>query len=379
MTKSGGRLPERDLTIESYWPNTQLYTCLLKGILLVSSRMAITVIGSLNYDLVTYTDRIPHAGETFRANSFETHAGGKGLNQTIALAKLRHPDTEYTVRMIGKVGEDSFGEQLLNVLQNNKVDVSDVQAIENESTGTATIIVEELNGGQNRILLTEGANGKTVYSEGELTSVFKKINSKDFKDLRHLVVLQHEIPEPGSIILWLKRNNPKFEIVFNPSPFKPLQKDVWNSIDILIVNELEALQIIESLYSSDEYKKYQNIIEHDFLNGYRNICEELKENIVCQSKKNGVIITLGAKGALYASKNCTVSHVPCMDGIKVVDTTGAGDTFLGALITQLYQGGSLGEAVKFSTMASSVAIQRRGAAESIPHYTEVDALIQEEC
>lgn len=341
--------------------------------------MAITVIGSLNYDLVTYTDRIPHAGETFRANSFETHAGGKGLNQTIALAKLRHPDTEYTVRMIGKVGEDSFGEQLLNVLQNNKVDVSDVQAIENESTGTATIIVEELNGGQNRILLTEGANGKTVYSEGELTSVFKKINSKDFKDLRHLVVLQHEIPEPGSIILWLKRNNPKFEIVFNPSPFKPLQKDVWNSIDILIVNELEALQIIESLYSSDEYKKYQNIIEHDFLNGYRNICEELKENIVCQSKKNGVIITLGAKGALYASKNCTVSHVPCMDGIKVVDTTGAGDTFLGALITQLYQGGSLGEAVKFSTMASSVAIQRRGAAESIPHYTEVDALIQEEC
>lgn len=124
--------------------------------------MGITTIGSLNYDVVTFTDRVPQAGETLRGNTFETHAGGKGLNQTIALSKLKNTSATYDVRMVGSVGDDSFGKQLKDLLQNSGVNTDKVQVIEKKSTGVATILVEQKNGGQNRIILTEGADRKSV-------------------------------------------------------------------------------------------------------------------------------------------------------------------------------------------------------------------------
>ncbi|QLG70217.1 hypothetical protein HG535_0A01550 [Zygotorulaspora mrakii] len=334
--------------------------------------MGITVFGSLNYDLVTYTDRMPLAGETIRANSFETHAGGKGLNQTIALARLKNTVDDYVVRMIGCVGQDSFGEQLLDLLKESKVDVSAVRQIENESTGTATILVEEQTGGQNRILLTEGANGRSTYTPAELDVIFNSSKKEDSRGKSDYVVLQHEIPDPGSIILWVKENCPAHEIVFNPSPFHLLGAHIWASVDILVVNELEALQILESLYTREDYERFHGEIEIDFVQGYTKICQEFQKNLVYQSNSATVMITLGVRGAVFSSNaEKTVKYFPASRGIKVVDTTGAGDTFLGALITQLYRGNSLWEAVKISTIASSLAIQKKGAAESIPSYAEL--------
>ncbi|QLL31293.1 hypothetical protein HG536_0B01560 [Torulaspora globosa] len=334
--------------------------------------MSITVVGSLNYDLVTYTDRLPEAGETFRANSFETHAGGKGLNQAIAIARLRHPGSKSLLRMVGNVGEDMFGQELLDLLTENGVDCKEVKKVGGMSTGVATILVEEKNGGQNRILLSEGANGKTVYGPDELSRIF---NGKSSGGEKHYVVFQHEIPDPSSIMSWLKLNRPEFQIVFNPSPFKHLELEAWKNVDVLIVNEIEALQIVEAVYPEEECESYRSMIGNDFLGGYQKLCLEFQRRVVSQTNSATVVITLGSQGSLFCSKDHPqVGYTPSLTGINVVDTTGAGDTFLGSLVSQLHSGARLEDAIRFSTKSSSLTIQKKGAAETIPTFSEVMSL-----
>ncbi|CCC68936.1 hypothetical protein NCAS_0B08520 [Naumovozyma castellii] len=329
--------------------------------------MGITVVGSLNYDLVTYTDRIPGPGETFRANRFETHAGGKGLNQTIATARMRDDDYNYPVRMVGNVGDDSFGEQLIKILRDNDVDVSQVGSLPGVETGVATIIVEEKEG-QNRIIITAGANGKTTFTNEQLNRIFPEISGQE----KEVVVFQQEIPNPASVVHWLHENRSSHEIVFNPSPFQPLDEKDWELIDVLVVNEIEALQIVKTIYDEEQIKYYEERIAGDFVKGYEMICQEFQKNLVNQRKSAIVIITLGSKGALFCSKNhLKVGYVPAAKVKSVVDTTGAGDTFLGSIVTQLYQNQPLESAMTFSTKASSLAIQKRGAAESIPRFNDV--------
>ncbi|KAG0672202.1 hypothetical protein C6P45_003677 [Maudiozyma exigua] len=336
--------------------------------------MGITVIGSLNYDLVTYTDRIPAAGETFQANSFETHTGGKGLNQTVAISKLQQKDADYKIRMIGNVGEDAFGQQLQAYLEKNRVDTSNIGTHFDVSTGVATILVEEKNGGQNRILITAGANGKTVYTDEALTKMFQY---HDEQDNEHMLVFQHEIPDPVSIMKWLNNNKPTYKIVYNPSPFHPLQKEDWSLFDVLVVNEIESLQIIENVYPASHVEKTKANIKKDFVEAYKSICEEIQKNVMNPSKSAIVIITLGSLGVLFSgAEDPIVQYLPAIKVPKVVDTTGAGDTFLGGVVTQLYQGKSLKCAIEFSTVASSITIQKQGAAESIPHYSDVMSALE---
>ncbi|CCD22229.1 putative ribokinase NDAI_0A00710 [Naumovozyma dairenensis CBS 421] len=333
--------------------------------------MGITIVGSLNYDLVTYTDRVPDSGETFRANHFETHAGGKGLNQTIATARMKDPKANYKVKMVGNVGKDSFGEQLLDILRKNNVDVANVGILPNVMTGIATILVEQKDGsGQNRIIITQGANGKSTYESGKLENIFPT----DSSDRKQMVIFQQEIPNPTSIIHWLNKNRPTYEIVFNPSPFEPISAEDWHLVDVLIVNEVEAVQILETIYNNEEIKNYKSAIEKDFVEGYEKICSVLQKTLVSQSKSAIVVTTLGSKGALFCSKDHpTVGFVPSCKVDSIVDTTGAGDTFLGSLVTQLYQGQDLEKAMKFSTVASSLSIQKRGAAESMPTFEDVQS------
>lgn len=331
--------------------------------------MGITTIGSLNYDVVTFTDRVPQAGETLRGNTFETHAGGKGLNQTIALSKLKNTSATYDVRMVGSVGDDSFGKQLKDLLQNSGVNTDKVQVIEKKSTGVATILVEQKNGGQNRIILTEGANGCSVYNDNDLKSIFQGVTLDDEKQF---VVFQNEIPDPCSIISWIKKNHPHFQIVYNPSPFYPITKEEWSLIDVLIINEVEALQIVKAIYQGAEYDYYTKEIEKDYVAGYKQICGEFQRNLVSQMNSAVTVVTLGEKGSLYASKESPeVGFTPAVPHVKVVDTTAAGDIFLGGLITQLHQDVDLKTAIQFSTKASAIGIQKAGAAGSIPSFEEI--------
>lgn len=332
--------------------------------------MGITTIGSLNYDIVNFTDRVPQAGETLRGNTFETHAGGKGLNQTIALAKSKHTSAKYDIRMVGSVGDDSFGQQLKDLLKESGVDTSNVQVIENKSTGVATILVEQKNGGQNRIILTEGANGSSIYDDTDLKSIFQGVNLQDEKQF---VVFQNEIPDPCSIMAWIKRSHPHFQIVYNPSPFYSITNEQWALVDVLVINEVEALQIINAIYEEKEYAYYTEEIEKDYIGGYKRVCAEFHHHLLSQTNSAVAVITLGEKGALYASKeNPSVGYTFAVPDVNVIDTTAAGDIFLGALVTQLHQDVSLETAIQFSTRASSIGIQRPGAAESIPSFEEVN-------
>ncbi|CAI4299929.1 CIC_collapsed_G0005960.mRNA.1.CDS.1 [Saccharomyces cerevisiae] len=329
--------------------------------------MGITVIGSLNYDLDTFTDRLPNAGETFRANHFETHAGGKGLNQAAAIGKLKNPSSRYSVRMIGNVGNDTFGKQLKDTLSDCGVDITRVGTYEGINTGTATILIEEKAGGQNRILIVEGANSKTIYDPKQLCEIFP-----EGKEEEEYVVFQHEIPDPLSIIKWIHANRPNFQIVYNPSPFKTMPKKDWELVDLLVVNEIEGLQIVESVFDNELVEEIREKIKDDFLGEYRKICELLYEKLMNRKKRGIVVMTLGSRGVLFCShESPEVQFLPAIQNVSVVDTTGAGDTFLGGLVTQLYQGETLSMAIKFSTLASSLTIQRKGAAESMPLYKDV--------
>lgn len=332
--------------------------------------MSISIVGSLNYDLVTYADSIPAPGETIRANSFQTHTGGKGLNQAIAIAKLKRPDSFYDIRMIGTVGRDNFGFELIHILQEHHVDVSQVVIHPTEKTGVATILVEKKTG-QNRILITAGANGESVYNDDQLEAIFPETLKNNNED-RHMVLFQQEIPNPCSIMKWLKRERKNYDIVFNPSPFKSIEIDNWNLIDILIVNEVESLQIIESVLENNIVAEIKKEIRTNFMKGYEEICIILQKRCVNPKGPGIVIITLGAKGVLFLSKEQReVKFREPVKNIKVIDTTGAGDTFLGAFITQYYQGIDIVKAVEFSTKASCLTIQNPGASESIATYSEV--------
>lgn len=333
--------------------------------------MGISIVGSLNYDLVTYSDSIPGPGETIRANDFQTHCGGKGLNQAIAIAKLKRPDTIYSVRMIGTVGNDSFGCELINILKEHHVDVSQVKIHPTATTGVATILVEK-GTGQNRILITAGANGQSVYSSEQLEEVFPRDLKGNDGGVKNMVVFQQEIPDPCSIMRWLKRERKNYDIVFNPSPFKSIKTNDWNLVDILVVNEVESLQIVESVFDYDTMKKIKKEININFVKGYERICELLQRKCVNPEGAGIVIITLGAEGVLFSSKeHPTVRFREPIRNIKVIDTTGAGDTFLGAFVTQCYQGVDISKAIEFSTIASSLTIQKPGASESIARYDDV--------
>lgn len=330
----------------------------------MSTKPIVTIIGSLNYDLVSFTKRVPEAGETYQADSFETHMGGKGLNEAIAVSKLSPPETIET-RMIGKIGTDPFGIHLKQYLIDNKVNVENVDTIEG-SSGVAVIMVEE-DSGENRILITPGSNGQLKPSDEQYNEYFPN------KDDSSFVILQNEYPDTINTINWLKTNRPKVNIAYNPSPFKSelITSSLLSKIDLLIVNEGEALDvakhlgILETMPQSidDEIEKFSNLAKslQDSIN---------KDNV------NVVITTMGSKGCIYVSKSIpSPSFIKSKKVTKVIDTTGAGDTFFGGVVLNLALGKDIKQAVEFATSASSLAIQKKGAAEGIPKYEDVFAIL----
>lgn len=330
----------------------------------MSTKPIVKIIGSLNYDLVSFTKKVPEAGETYQADSFETHMGGKGLNEAIAVSKLSPPETIET-RMIGKIGTDPFGIQLKQYLIDNKVNVENVDTIEG-SSGVAVIMVEE-DSGENRILITPGSNGQLKPSDEQYNEYFPN------KDDSSFVILQNEYPDTINTINWLKTNRPKVNIAYNPSPFKSelITSSLLSKIDLLIVNEGEALDvakhlgILETMPQSidDEIEKFSNLAKslQDSIN---------KDNV------NVVIITMGSKGCVYVSKSIpSPSFIKSKKVTKVIDTTGAGDTFFGGVVLNLALGKDIKQAVEFATSASSLAIQKKGAAEGIPKYEDVFAIL----
>jgi ribokinase len=294
----------------------------------------ITVIGSLNMDLIVNTPRIPILGETILGNGFMTAPGGKGANQAVAAARLGAQ-----VCMIGCVGNDSFGKDLIENLRVNNVSTEYIKVIDGVSTGVAIIVVK---GGDNFIIVDPGANSRlTCEMIDSLEEVIKKSS---------MVVIQLEIPIETvyRAIKIAKKHGVK--VLLNPAPAHKLSDDILSMVDIFTPNESES-EIITGL----PIKSVMDAKKAVML---------LKEKGVAN-----VIVTMGSKGAVYSSGN-QIIHKP-VDKVMAVDTTAAGDSFTGAIATAIMKRNCIDEAVNFANIVGTLTVMKRGAQPSLPFLQDV--------
>lgn len=300
--------------------------------------MKVTVIGSINYDLVTTVVRVPQGGETVAAEDFATHNGGKGANEAIALGRLRSAEVS-TIKLVGSIGDDFFGKEIEKKLAVDGVDTSDVKVAAGTSTGTATILVE--TSGENRIMVAKGANGLVDTDH---------LAQAEWRDSKY-VLLQNEIPLETTFAVLKQAANLKVKTVFNPSPVPPVKFREYPHADVLVVNETEAELLtgvaVTNLEQAD--RAMETLLERCDL----------------------AIVTLGAKGVTWRQRGQPQDSARARDMGKVVDTTGAGDTFLAAFVAQAAIDKPIAECVAFATAASGIVVTRKGASSSIPTREEV--------
>jgi len=296
----------------------------------------ILVVGSLNADLVVRAPRFPQPGETISGEDLQVIPGGKGANQAVAAARLGA-----SVSMLGRVGKDKFGDFLLDNLKSNNVDSQLVQR-DDASTGTATIIVDA--NGQNSIVLSPGANGKVTSSDVELAS-FSTFD---------LLLLQLEIPIPTvySAAKLAKQNGVR--VILNPAPAKELSDELISLADFIIPNETEL-----SLMTGMEVKDIPSA--------------ENAAHILLDKGAQNVIVTLGSKGALLVNKD-TSTHADAFP-VDVVDTTAAGDAFIGGFASVLDSANSLADAVQYGCACGALATKKFGAQPSLPTKEEVESFM----
>ena len=299
----------------------------------------IVVLGSINMDLVVRSPQMPRPGETLRGSGFGTVAGGKGANQAAAAAHLGA-----SVQMIGCVGQDAFGQELLENLTNQGVDVSCIRMTQDEASGNAMIIVDDK--GENSIVVAPGAN----YA---LQAADVARNRQSLKQAK-LLVMQLEIPLIVAAEAIYAAKEIGLPIVLNAAPATKIPEELLRGICV-IVNESEAETIT-------------GIAVHSIDDAHQ-VCRYLM-NLGAKT----AIVTLGPNGAAFADAD-TSGHVTGIK-VKAVDTTGAGDTFVGAYSVAVLEGRTLYEAVAYANCAGALATTVLGAQTSIPQRADVDTLYE---
>ena len=289
----------------------------------------ILVIGSLNMDITLYVQHFPNIGETVEGSGMLMAPGGKGSNQALAASRLGA-----TVRMAGCVGRDIYGDTLIHDMQDSGVDTSLIRVLPDDSTGLAIITVSN---GSNMIVVNAGANNRITAEDIDAMEM-------DIQDCR-AVILQLEIPMAAvqrAVELAHKHGKTVF---LNPAPYKQLPNTLLAMVDYLVPNETEAMSMLGM----------------DYLNE-KNVADTL-----WALKAKGVrcpVITMGDKGAAYISEGkCHID--PCRK-VTPVDSTAAGDTFIGAMASSLIKGNSLSEAIAFAQTAAAYCVSHKGAHTSIP-------------
>lgn len=296
----------------------------------------VVVIGSLNMDLVTRAERLPRGGETLIGESFATVPGGKGANQAVAAARLGAE-----VAMVGCVGADAYGVQLRDALLAEGIDCQAVSVVDGVSSGVALIVVDASS--QNAIVIVAGGNGRLSV---EVVESFDAVLAS-----ADVIVCQLEVPM-DTVGYALKRGREMGKIVIlNPAPASaPLPAEWYASIDYLIPNESEAAALSGLPVSS------------------RADAEKAATQLIAAGAGK-VIVTLGSQGALFADGQ-GFSHFPAPK-VKAIDTTAAGDTFVGGFAAALADGKSEAEAIRFGQVAAALSVTRAGAQPSIPHLQNV--------
>lgn len=310
----------------------------------------IVVLGSLNIDLVSYVPHHPLPGETLTASHFSTSPGGKGANQAVACGKLSRSSTladpSASVAMIGAVGADAYGTQLLDSLRSFGVDTSAVKAPEDAKTGMALIVVDEPSG-QNRIILSPEAN-HTLLPEH-----FAQIPGPK----PDLLIMQLEIPFETVMQALKAAREANIPVLLNPAPAKELPAEAYKDLAHLVVNETEAA-ILSGCKESDL----------DDVEGLKRVA-----GIFLQRGVRNIIITLGGRGVYYATDDGKSALVDALKA-NVVDTTAAGDTFVGSYALAVVNSTStfdIDTAIRASNKASAITVSRRGAQVSIPWKDEL--------
>ena len=299
----------------------------------------VVVVGSLNMDLVTRASRLPRAGETLIGQTFTTVPGGKGANQAVASARLGAD-----VSMIGCVGADAYGIQLRDALLVEGIDCRAVSTVEG-SSGVALIVVDDTS--QNAIVIDAGSNGElTPASLQAFDTVLQAAN---------VIVCQLEVPM-ATVGYALKRGRELGKtVILNPAPASaPLPAEWYASIDYLIPNESEAGAL--------------SGVTVDSLDSAR-----LAATRLIQAGAGKVIITLGPQGVLF-SDGLVFEHLVAPK-VKAVDTTAAGDTFVGGFAAALANGESEAEAIRFGQVAAALSVTRAGAQPSIPTLHDVQGFV----
>ncbi len=298
----------------------------------------ILVVGSINLDLVASSPHFPAPGETIIGSTFNTFFGGKGANQAVAAAKLGHP-----VTMIGKVGQDAFGSQLIDGLRVSGVDVSCIQKTEGAS-GVALILTDQ--NGENSIVVIPGANGQLVPADiDKFSEVVRGAG---------MILAQLEIPIETVAHLADSADMFNIPLMLDPAPARPLPCGLLKKLTWITPNESEA----GLLLAASNTPMPEDQIAQELLNlGIQN-----------------VILKLGSRGALIAERHSSKIHVPSYR-VTPVDTTAAGDAFNGAFAVATLEGKSPLESARFANAVAGISITRRGAQPSMPTRLEVERFL----
>lgn len=297
------------------------------------------VAGSINMDVVATADRHPRIGETVAGRAVLYFPGGKGANQAVAAAKLGAP-----VTLIGRIGMDAFGDELKSFLAAQRIDLGFVRQTAEAHTGTAIVTIANAD---NTIVVIPGANALVDAADVASPALAKG----------DIAVSQFEIPLPAIGVFFKRARAAGATTILNPAPAVEFTSGLLDLVDILILNESElGLLAKAELHDCDDHSR--------FVEATRSLATG-KNKIICVTLgKRGVLALIDGKPLIIPGRT-----------VRAVDTTGAGDCFVGAVAAQLAGGKSIRDALAYANAAASICVQRMGAAPSMPTAAEVETIL----
>lgn len=298
--------------------------------------MSVTVLGSLNEDVLVSVARLPGRGETVVGRAAALAPGGKGANQAAAAARLGRD-----VAMVGRVGVDPAGSRQLAALRDAGVDVTWVAAVAGVPTGSATILVED-GTGENLVVVVPGANARLAPEDADL----------ELLRLSAVLLLQLEVPL-GTVQAAAAAAGGL--VILTPAPARPLPATLLERVDVLVPNEHELAHLVAAPPADRSAAELAALAR--------------------EVGSSTVVVTLGARGALVVPADGTPATLQPPPPVTPVDTTGAGDCFCGALAQTLAAGSGLAESVRFAVTAAALSTTGAGARSALPDEAAVRALL----
>jgi ribokinase len=295
----------------------------------------ILIVGSSNTDMVIKTHHFPAPGETILGGRFLMNAGGKGANQAVAAARLGG-----MVTFVGKIGDDIFGKQAVQQLEDEGINIDFVAVDPENPSGVALITVDQT--GENSIVVASGSNG--TLSSDDFDKALPELTESEF------VLMQLEIPVPTVEYIARIAAEKQKKVILNPAPAAELSGELLQNLYLITPNETEA-ELLTGIKVTDEQSALKSA------------------SVLNEKGVEVVIITMGSAGAFLLSNG--KSEIISAPKVEAVDTTAAGDTFNGALVVALSEGKTIQESIAFANKAASISVTRIGAQSSVPYRKEI--------